>query len=244
MNIIICGAGKVGFSISKQLSAQGHSVTVIDQSSEDIKKINDTQDVKGIVGKATLPSVLENAGAKDADMIIAVCVQHTCHRNIFLQGAIIQHGHCSHKFAHRAFWITSEIHPGHEELLWKPAYMIGVVNMISIHSTLHTAALHTTARLHMKARLRTTARHWTRRHATTRDGTRLHDRTRLQTTTVYNCMNAYKWYAVSHLYRTCYRAIQPILHDLRKYDFFTLLRCPLPFFIAISIGSRKYLTGI
>ena len=54
MNIIICGAGKVGFSISKQLSAQGHSVTVIDQSSEDIKKINDTQDVKGIVGRATL----------------------------------------------------------------------------------------------------------------------------------------------------------------------------------------------
>ena len=72
MNIIICGAGMVGFSISKQLQAQGHSVTVIDQSSEDIKKINETQDVKGIVGRATLPSVLENAGAKDTDMIIAV----------------------------------------------------------------------------------------------------------------------------------------------------------------------------
>ena len=72
MNIIICGAGMVGFSISKQLQAQGHSVTVIDQSSEDIKKINDTQDVKGIVGRATYPSVLENAGAKEADMIIAV----------------------------------------------------------------------------------------------------------------------------------------------------------------------------
>ena len=72
MNIIICGAGMVGFSISKQLQAQGHSVTVIDQSSEDIKKINDTQDVKGIVGRATLPSVLESAGAKDTDMIIAV----------------------------------------------------------------------------------------------------------------------------------------------------------------------------
>ena len=72
MNIIICGAGKVGFSISKQLSAQGHSVTVIDQSSEDIKKINDTQDVKGVVGRATLPTVLENAGAEKADMVIAV----------------------------------------------------------------------------------------------------------------------------------------------------------------------------
>ena len=72
MNIIVCGAGKVGFSISKQLSSQGHSVTVIDQSSEDIKKINDTLEVKGIVGRATLPSVLENAGAEKTDMIIAV----------------------------------------------------------------------------------------------------------------------------------------------------------------------------
>jgi len=72
MNIIICGAGRVGFSISKQLNAQGHSITVIDQSSEFIQKINDTQDVKGVVGRATFPSVLEKAGANDTDMIIAV----------------------------------------------------------------------------------------------------------------------------------------------------------------------------
>ncbi len=72
MNIIICGAGRVGFSISKQLSAQGHSITVIDQSSDFIQKINETQDVKGVVGRATFPSVLEKAGAEDADMIIAV----------------------------------------------------------------------------------------------------------------------------------------------------------------------------
>ncbi len=72
MNIIICGAGRVGFSISKQLSFQGHSITVIDQSSELIQKINETQDVKGVVGRATYPSVLEKAGAEDADMIIAV----------------------------------------------------------------------------------------------------------------------------------------------------------------------------
>ncbi len=72
MNIIICGAGRVGFSISKQLSAQGHSITVIDQSSEFIQKINETQDVKGVVGRATFPAVLEKAGASDTDMIIAV----------------------------------------------------------------------------------------------------------------------------------------------------------------------------
>ena len=41
MNIIICGAGRVGFTIAKLLSEQGHSITVIDQSSEDIQKIND-----------------------------------------------------------------------------------------------------------------------------------------------------------------------------------------------------------
>ena len=72
MNIIICGAGRVGQSIAKQLSEQSHSITIIDQSSEDIQKINESIDVKGIVGKATYPSVLEKAGAKEADMIIAV----------------------------------------------------------------------------------------------------------------------------------------------------------------------------
>ncbi len=72
MNIIICGAGRVGFTIAKLLSEQGHSTTVIDQSSEDIHKIDDILDVKAIVGKATYPSILEKANASEADMIIAV----------------------------------------------------------------------------------------------------------------------------------------------------------------------------
>ena len=72
MNIIICGAGRVGFTIAKQLSEQGHSITVIDQSSEDIQKIDEALDVKAIVGKATYPSILEKANATKADMIIAV----------------------------------------------------------------------------------------------------------------------------------------------------------------------------
>ena len=72
MNIIICGAGRVGFTIAKLLSEQNHSITIIDQSSEDIQKINESLDVKAIVGKATYPSILEKANASDADMIIAV----------------------------------------------------------------------------------------------------------------------------------------------------------------------------
>ena len=72
MNIIICGAGRVGYTIAKLLSEQDHSITVIDQSSDDIQKINEDLDVKSIVGKATFPIVLEKANAEDADMIIAV----------------------------------------------------------------------------------------------------------------------------------------------------------------------------
>ena len=72
MNIIICGAGRVGFTIAKQLSEQGHSITVIDPSSDDIQKIDDALDVKAIVGKGTYPSILEKANAAETDMIIAV----------------------------------------------------------------------------------------------------------------------------------------------------------------------------
>ena len=72
MNIIICGAGRVGYTISKILTEQNHSITIIDQSSEDIQKINESLDVKAIVGKATSPMILEKANTKDADMIIAV----------------------------------------------------------------------------------------------------------------------------------------------------------------------------
>ena len=72
MNIVICGAGRVGGTIAKLLAEQNHSITIIDQSSEDIQKINESLDIKGIVGKATYPSILEKANATEADMIIAV----------------------------------------------------------------------------------------------------------------------------------------------------------------------------
>ena len=58
MNIIICGAGRVGFTIAKLLGEQGHSITVIDQSSEDIQKINDSLDVKQQLVKQLIPQYL------------------------------------------------------------------------------------------------------------------------------------------------------------------------------------------
>ncbi len=75
MKIIICGAGKVGTSIAKHLVDQGNEVTVIDQSKRLISQIKEKVDLKTIIGSASYPSILENAGCQDADMIIAVTLQ-------------------------------------------------------------------------------------------------------------------------------------------------------------------------
>lgn len=72
MQVIICGAGQVGFNIARYLSSEDANVTVIDQSPELIGKISESLDVKGMVGFASHPDVLESAGARDADMVIAV----------------------------------------------------------------------------------------------------------------------------------------------------------------------------
>jgi trk system potassium uptake protein TrkA len=72
MKVIVCGAGQVGFVIAKYLSSENNDVTVIDQRPELVRRVGDTLDVRCILGHAAHPKVLEQAGAADADMIIAV----------------------------------------------------------------------------------------------------------------------------------------------------------------------------
>ncbi len=72
MKMIVCGAGRVGFGIAKELSAERNAVTVIDQSPEEVDRITTNLDVRGVVGHAGHPDVLARAGAEDAEMIIAV----------------------------------------------------------------------------------------------------------------------------------------------------------------------------
>ncbi|NNC37596.1 MAG: Trk system potassium transporter TrkA [Acidimicrobiales bacterium] len=72
MNIIICGAGRVGYGIAEQLSAERNSVTIVDISADLIQTVTTELDVRGIVGNGSFPSVLQDAGAENADMIIAV----------------------------------------------------------------------------------------------------------------------------------------------------------------------------
>ena len=72
MQVIICGAGQVGFNIARYLSTENADITVVDQSPELVGKVTELLDVKGLVGFASHPDILEQAGAADADMIIAV----------------------------------------------------------------------------------------------------------------------------------------------------------------------------
>jgi trk system potassium uptake protein TrkA len=71
MKVIICGAGQVGWQIARHLSGERNDVTLVDQNAELIRRATDLLDVQGIVGFASYPDVLERAGARDADMIIA-----------------------------------------------------------------------------------------------------------------------------------------------------------------------------
>ena len=70
--MIICGAGQVGHNIARYLATAGNEVTIIDQSVELTQRLGDSLDIQTIVGHASLPGVLEQAGAEDADMLIAV----------------------------------------------------------------------------------------------------------------------------------------------------------------------------
>lgn len=71
MKVIICGAGQVGWQIARHLSGELNDVTVVDSNPELVRRATDSLDVQGIAGFASYPDVLERAGARDADMIIA-----------------------------------------------------------------------------------------------------------------------------------------------------------------------------
>ncbi len=71
MKVIICGAGQVGWQIARHLSGENNDVTVVDSNPDLVRRATDTLDVQGIAGFASHPDVLDRAGARDADMLIA-----------------------------------------------------------------------------------------------------------------------------------------------------------------------------
>lgn len=72
MRIVICGAGLVGSAIASHLAAEQNDVTVIDADSDKIQRVVEHADVRGVLGVASHPDVLADAGLRDAQLLIAV----------------------------------------------------------------------------------------------------------------------------------------------------------------------------
>ncbi|MDE2388151.1 MAG: Trk system potassium transporter TrkA [Betaproteobacteria bacterium] len=75
MKIIILGAGQVGSSVAESLVSEANDITMVDVDPKRLALLQDRLDLRTVVGNASHPSVLVNAGAPDADMVLAVTEQ-------------------------------------------------------------------------------------------------------------------------------------------------------------------------
>lgn len=71
MKIIIAGAGKIGRTVARSLAHEGHDVTVIDNDPDTIASVSNELDVICLEGSATNPETLTEAGASEADLLVA-----------------------------------------------------------------------------------------------------------------------------------------------------------------------------
>jgi trk system potassium uptake protein TrkA len=72
MKTIICGAGRMGKNIAEYFADENDDITLVDTDEEVLSELGDSLDVRCVIGYGTYPSVLKDAGAESADMIIAV----------------------------------------------------------------------------------------------------------------------------------------------------------------------------
>ncbi len=72
MKIIVLGAGQVGTSVAENLVTENNDITVVDINAARLQELQDRLDIRTVVGSASYPETLRNAGAADADMILAV----------------------------------------------------------------------------------------------------------------------------------------------------------------------------
>ena len=72
MKIIILGAGQVGSTVAETLASEANDITVVDLDAPRLRTLQDHLDIRTVVGHASHPHVLEEAGAEDADLVLAV----------------------------------------------------------------------------------------------------------------------------------------------------------------------------
>jgi len=72
MKIIILGAGQVGGTLAENLASEANDITIVDTDMSRLRELQDRLDIRTVEGKASYPSILDQAGALDCDMLIAV----------------------------------------------------------------------------------------------------------------------------------------------------------------------------
>ncbi len=72
MKIVIIGLGTIGKTILKDLSSEGHTVTIIDENQDKIESLIEKYDVMGIVGNGGSMDIQKEAKVEDADLVIAL----------------------------------------------------------------------------------------------------------------------------------------------------------------------------
>jgi trk system potassium uptake protein TrkA len=72
LKIVILGAGQVGSTVAESLVSEANDITVVDIEPTRLQKLQDRLDLRIVTGNAAHPAVLEEAGARDADLLLAV----------------------------------------------------------------------------------------------------------------------------------------------------------------------------
>ncbi len=72
MKILILGAGQVGSTVAESLVSEANDITVVDVDATRLRNLHDRLDLRTVLGSASHPSVLVDAGAEDCDLVIAV----------------------------------------------------------------------------------------------------------------------------------------------------------------------------
>ena len=72
MKILILGAGQVGSTVAENLVSEANDITVVDSDGDKLRLLQDRLDLRTLTGNAAHPSMLEQAGIADTDMLLAV----------------------------------------------------------------------------------------------------------------------------------------------------------------------------
>ena len=72
LKVVIIGCGKVGATLTEQLSIEGHDITILDTDPNKVQELANLYDVMGVIGNGASLEAQRDAGVKDADVLIAV----------------------------------------------------------------------------------------------------------------------------------------------------------------------------